>query len=187
MKIGFFGGTFDPVHPGHIHAIAEAKISLGLDKVVCIPAKQSPLKTSAPTRDDHRLNMLELAIRDYGFMEIDDWEMTREGVSYTYDTAVYLQEKYPEDERYFLIGTDQYKSFEKWHRHEELLDLMRFVILDRYSGEPISDDRFITINQPVIEISSTIIRDRIRDGEIVRHQLDPEVYQYVKENHLYEA
>ncbi|MFC3417988.1 nicotinate (nicotinamide) nucleotide adenylyltransferase [Salinicoccus hispanicus] len=187
MKIGLFGGTFDPVHPGHIHAVAEAYIALDLDKVICIPARQAPLKTEAPTSDHHRLKMLEYAVRHYDFIEIDTWEMSQEGVSYTYDTAVHLKAQYPDDTLYFLIGTDQYRSFEKWHRYQELLEMLNFVVMDRYSDAPVSDDRFMSISQPVLEISSTVIRDRLRKGIDVRHQLDPDVYQYIKENHLYEA
>lgn len=187
MKIGLFGGTFDPVHPGHIHAVVEAYIALDLDKVICIPARQSPLKADMPTSDHHRLKMLEYAVRNYDFIEIDTWEMSQAGVSYTYDTAVHLKTKYPDDTLYFLMGTDQYRSFEKWHRHEELLEMLNFVVMDRYPDAVVEDDRFITISQPVLEISSTVIRERIRNKIDVRHQLDPDVYQYIKENHLYEA
>ncbi|MFB9860703.1 nicotinate (nicotinamide) nucleotide adenylyltransferase [Salinicoccus siamensis] len=187
MRIGFFGGTFDPVHLGHIHGVVEAKIALDLDKIIMIPAKQSPLKDESPTGDAHRIEMLKRAAAPYGFMEILEWEITREGVSYTFDTVQYLKEEYPSDERFFLIGSDQYEGFHKWHRHEALLKMMNFVVMSRRPDELAIDERFTALSQPVMEISSTVIRERIKKGEVAMHQLEPSVYQYIKEHRLYET
>lgn len=187
MKTAIFGGTFDPVHIGHIHAVIEARMVLGLDRIIFIPARQSPLKSNSPTEDEHRLNMLHRAIRDYDFIEIDTFELEQEGVSYTYDTALYLTGKFPEDELYFLMGMDQYINFEKWHHKDELLDLMTFAVMTRTGDEEMVAEPFIRLNQPVVEVSSTIIRERIARGEIVRHQLNNVVYEYIKEHGLYEA
>lgn len=187
MKIGVFGGTFDPVHIGHIHAVAEAKIALNLDKVIIIPARQSPLKSSSPTKNEHRVNMLHHAVEGYGFIEIDTFELEQEGVSYTYGTALYLARKYPEDELYFLMGMDQYRSFDKWHKNDELLELMNFAVMARAAEDVRVKQPFIHLQQPVVEVSSTIIRERIANGNIVRHQLNSAVYEYIKEQGLYEA
>lgn len=187
MKMAVFGGTFDPVHIGHVHAVVEAKIALGLDRVIFVPARQSPLKTVSPAGDAHRLEMLHRATDVYDFMEIDTFELEQEGVSYTYDTASYLSEKHPEDELYFLMGVDQYLDFDKWHNNDELLRLMRFAVMARASEEVTVKDPFIRVQQPVVEVSSTIIRERIAEGGIVRHQLNDTVHDYIKEQRLYEA
>lgn len=187
MKIAIFGGTFDPIHIGHVHAVIEAKIALGLDKIIFIPAWQSPLKSNTPTKDEHRVVMLNHAVINYDFIEIDTVELEQEGVSYTHDTAQYLTGKYPDDELYFLMGVDQYLNFEKWHKKDELLTMMKFGIMSRAGEEVVIKKPFIRLQQPVVEISSTIIRDRIARGDIVRHQLNCDVYDYIKEQRLYES
>ncbi|HIW12311.1 MAG TPA: nicotinate (nicotinamide) nucleotide adenylyltransferase [Candidatus Salinicoccus stercoripullorum] len=187
MKIAVFGGTFDPVHIGHVHAVVEAKISLDLDRIIFVPARQSPLKKTPPAGDAHRLEMLHRATDAYEFMEVDTFELEQEGVSYTHDTASYLSKKYPEDELYFLMGVDQYLDFDKWHNNDELLRLMSFAVMARASEEVTVKAPFIRVQQPVVEVSATIIRERIAEGEIVRHQLNDTVHDYIKEQRLYEA
>jgi len=131
--------------------------------------------------------MLHRATDAYEFMEVDTFELEQEGVSYTHDTASYLSKKYPEDELYFLMGVDQYLDFDKWHNNDELLRLMSFAVMARASEEVTVKDPFIRIQQPVVEVSATIIRERIAEGEIVRHQLNDTVHDYIKEQRLYEA
>lgn len=187
MKIGVFGGTFDPVHLGHVISVLEVKLKFGLDKVIFIPARQSPHKKTKPADDADRIMMVEKAIADYDSFHLDTVELDREGVSFTYDTAVYLKEKFPEDELYFLMGTDQYESFEKWHRYEDLLDMMKFIVMMRHSDELDIPSPFIRADQLVVEISSTLIRRRVGEGLPFRHFLHPSVYEYIKENALYET
>ncbi len=187
MKIGVFGGTFDPIHLGHVIAVREVKLKFGLDKVLFIPARQSPHKETQPSADRDRVEMVERATAGYRDFVVDTVELGRKGKSFTYDTAVYLKEKYPEDELYFLMGTDQYESFEKWHNHEELLGMMKFIIMMRHSDVIGIDPPFIRADQLVVEISSTLIRARIGEGLPFRHFLDSSVYEYIKENALYET
>ncbi|WP_411844245.1 nicotinate (nicotinamide) nucleotide adenylyltransferase [Salinicoccus sp. HZC-1] len=187
MKIAIFGGSFDPVHIGHVHAVIEAKMALDLDKIIFIPAKQAPLKTTSPTEDSHRLKMLQLAVREYDFIEIDNFELGQDGVSYTYETAKYLTGKYPDDEIYFLMGMDQYNNFEKWNHKDELLNMMKFAVMGRAAGDMNIEQPFVPVHQPVVEVSSTTIRERVAKGDIVRHQLNTAVYEYIKEQGLYEA
>lgn len=187
MKTAIFGGTFDPVHIGHIHAVIEAKMALGLDRILFIPAKQAPLKNASPAADNHRLEMLRMSVEAYDFIEIDTFEIEQEGISYTFETAKYLTEKYPNDDLYFLIGMDQYYNFDKWNHNEELLNMMKFAVMDRTAGDIDLKQPFIPVHQPVVEVSSTIIRERIANGDIVRHQLNSAVYDYIKEHGLYEA
>ncbi|SOC38502.1 nicotinate-nucleotide adenylyltransferase [Salinicoccus kekensis] len=187
MKIGIFGGTFDPIHIGHIISVMEVKLKFGLDKVIFIPARQSPHKETRPADDDDRVLMVEKAIAGYGDFHLDRVELDRKGVSYTYDTAVYLKEKYPHDELFFLMGTDQYKSFEKWYRFEDLLEMMKFIVMMRHSDDMEIASPFIRADQLVVEVSSTLIRRRIGEGLPFRHFLDASVYEYIKENALYET
>lgn len=187
MKTGVFGGTFDPVHIGHIISVLEVKLKFGLDRVIFIPARQSPHKILKPSDDDDRVEMLRKATAGYEGFELDTVELQREGRSFTYDTAVYLKEKYPEDELYFLMGTDQYESFERWYRYEDLLEMMKFIVMMRHSDDINIARPFIRAEQLVVEISSTLIRARIGQGLPYRHFLDASVYEYIKENALYET
>lgn len=186
MKIGIFGGTFDPVHTGHIISAVEARKTLKLDKVIFIPAFQSPHKEE-PGGDTNRLQMLESAVEPYPYFEIDTFELKNKGLSYTYDTVKYLTKKYAGDELYFLIGTDQYDNFDKWYRYQSLLEMIHFAVMRRHDSNAVILEPFIDVGQPVIEISSTDIRHRIKKQDEYRHLLPESVYGYIKENNLYET
>lgn len=187
MKIGVFGGTFDPVHNGHINAFAETYINMKLDKIIIIPTFISPLKKHAGSSDRHRLNMLQLAVKDYSFAEIDTFEIDQHQVTYTFDTLKYLNEKYPEDELYFIIGTDHYFSFDKWSNANKLHNLAKFVVLDRNSHLCNVKAPFIKLNTNIVEVSSTLIRARLKANIEVRHLMHENVYEYIKEHRLYET
>ena len=103
MKIGIFGGTFNPIHLGHTNAIGEAKKHFCLDKVIIIPAAQSPLKTDKPLKDSDRVEMIKRATKYLDFVDIDRLELDRSGVSFTYDTIVELKNKYPDDEAFKVL------------------------------------------------------------------------------------
>jgi nicotinate-nucleotide adenylyltransferase len=184
MKIGVFGGTFDPVHTGHIISAVEVKHALKLDKLIFIPARRSPHKYT-PTDQTDRLNMLKSAVAPFDFITVDTFELDNEAVSYTYNTVKYLNSKYDEDQLYFLIGTDQFQNFKKWYKYDALLEMIHFVVMRR-SDESINIEApFIEVLQPIIEISSSLIRTRIQNQEEYRHLLPENVYGYIKENNLY--
>ncbi|CAD2074103.1 putative nicotinate-nucleotide adenylyltransferase [Jeotgalicoccus coquinae] len=187
MKIGVFGGTFDPVHNGHINAFAETYIALELDKVIIVPTFISPFKKQTGSTDRHRLNMLKLAVKNYDFAEIDTFELDQQKVTYTYDTLNYLREKYPGDELYFIIGTDHFISFDKWANADKLHDLAKFVVLDRNDGLYNVKPPFIKLNTNIVEVSSTLIRERFKSNTEVRHLMHEQVYGYIKEQRLYET
>ncbi|WP_052256452.1 nicotinate-nucleotide adenylyltransferase [Salinicoccus sp. YB14-2] len=187
MKIGIFGGTFDPIHIGHIISVLEVKIAFGLDEVVFIPARQSPHKETMPTANKERTDMIKRAISGYEGFTMDTFELNREGKSFTYDTAKYLKAQYPDDELYFLMGTDQYENFDKWHNHDELIDIMNFIVMMRHSDDMEISAPFIRADQLVVEVSSTLVRTRIKEGLPYKHFLNEAVYEYIKENALYEA
>lgn len=187
MKIGVFGGTFDPIHAGHIISVSEVKLSFGLDKVIFVPARQSPHKETMPLSNNDRLNMIQKAIDGYDGFSLDTYELDRDGKSFTFDTAEYLNDKYPDDELYFLMGTDQYDSFDKWYKHDELINMMNFVVMMRHSDDIEISAPFIRADQLVVEVSSTLVRNRIKQGLPYRHFVDESVHEYIKENALYEA
>ena len=187
MKIGVLGGTFDPIHIGHIISVLEVKIAFGLDRVIFIPARQSPHKETKPTGNKKRTAMIQKAIAGYEGFIMDTFELDRAGKSFTYDTAKYLKDEYPDDELYFLMGTDQYESFNKWHRNEELIDMMNFIVMMRHSDDMEISAPFIRADQLVVEVSSTLVRRRAKEGLPYKHFLNEAVYEYIKENALYEA
>ncbi len=187
MKIGVFGGTFDPVHNGHINAFAETYIGMKLDKVIIVPTFISPFKKQAGSTDSHRLNMLKLAVEDYDFAEIDTFEIDQQKVTYTFDTLKYLKGKYPDDELYFIIGTDHFISFDKWAHADKLHDLAKFVVLDRNDELYNVEAPFIKLSTNIVEISSTLIRERLKSNTEVRHLIHQQVYGYIKEQRLYET
>lgn len=187
MKIGVFGGTFDPVHNGHINAFAETYIGMKLDKVIIVPTFISPFKKQAGSTDSHRLNMLKLAVEDYDFAEIDTFEIDQQKVTYTFDTLKYLKGKYPDDELYFIIGTDHFISFDKWAHADKLHDLAKFVVLDRNDELYNVEAPFIKLSTNIVEISSTLIRERLKSNTEVKHLIPEEVYGYIKEQRLYET
>lgn len=187
MKIGIFGGTFDPIHNGHINAIVESYLKLQLDKMIVIPTYLSPFKESVNTSSESRLEMISLSLNHYDFIDIDTFEILGEQTSYTYDTLLYLKEKWPNDDLYFIIGTDQYQSFKAWRNSELLHDLAQFVIINREDTDIEIHAPFIPLKINTVEVSSTLIRQRLKDKIETRHLLNHNVYQYIKEHHLYEA
>lgn len=187
MKIGVFGGTFDPIHNGHINAFVEAYVRLDLDKIIIIPTYISPLKERTNSNDTDRLNMLKLAVQSYDFVTIDTFEIDQQQVTYTFDTLKYLKEKYLNDELYFIIGTDHFISFDKWANADELHELAKFVVLDRSDQLYDIKEPFVKLATNIVEVSSTLIRDRLKSNTEVRHLMHENVYEYIKEHRLYET
>lgn len=198
MKIGIFGGSFDPVHVGHLILADQLRQAAGLDKVIFIPAYRSPFKPgSRPADGDHRLRMLALAAAGCSFFESSDIEIRKEGPSYTYDTLSALKEQHPCDELYFLMGADALIELGGWHRAEELLRNFSFIAgcrkgydnslaeekLKEYREKYGADLRFFEI--PEIEISSSAIRQSLMDGRSVRYLLPDPVIKYISDNGLY--
>lgn len=186
MKIGIFGGSFDPVHIGHIISVVEVKHILELDEIIFMPAQQAPYK-GVPAKEIDRLNMLKRSIEPYEFLSIDTYELERKEVNYTYNTVMYLTERYPNDELFFLIGTDQYEKFNQWYKYKELLNMIHFVVMKRIGKDVDIKEPFIEAVQPMIEVSSSMIRARIQNQEEYRHLLPEGVSGYIKEKKLYEA
>ncbi len=168
MKLGFYGGTFDPIHHGHLLLAREAVEQLGLDRLYFIPNQLSPHKREAPPAPAAlRAELIRAAIADEPRFDIEECELSRPGPSYTVDTMLELKERFgPEATLYYLIGDDNLPQLHTWHRIEDLHRLVTFVILSR-SGEE-SAYPYLTL-QRRIDISSTEIRNRIANGLSIRY------------------
>jgi nicotinate-nucleotide adenylyltransferase len=142
MRIGIFGGTFNPVHIGHLRAALEVKEGFGLDEVVLIPAALPPHKVSGEVADAaDRLHMLNLALEDNSSLKISDVEIMRAGPSYTIDTVQHFQRALPDHSQIYLImGMDAFLEFDSWKSYEELLSKIPFIIISRPKSGIFSDD-----------------------------------------------
>jgi nicotinate-nucleotide adenylyltransferase len=191
VRLGIFGGTFDPVHLGHLIMAELTRGLLGLDRVVFVPARMSPHKRGADAPPEHRLRMTGLAVEDNPHFAVSDVEIVREGPSYTVDTLRSLRgESPPDTEHYLLLGADSARDLESWREHEELLRDSNVVILKR----PGVDDRDLpgsvasratVLSTPLIGISSSEIRRRVRSGETIRYLVTESVEKYIRSQGLY--
>src|ERR1700704_1776922 len=130
-KIGIYGGTFDPIHHGHLILARQACEELSLDQLIFVPAALSPFKKAAHASGDARLSMLRAAIEGQAGFSADDCELKRPPPSYSIDTVLQIREREPKAELCWLIGADNVGALSKWHRFEELRKLVQFVVLDR--------------------------------------------------------
>jgi nicotinate-nucleotide adenylyltransferase len=198
-RIGIFGGSFDPIHNGHLHLAEEARCMAKLDQVLFIPTWISPFKQdSDPASCQQRLDMVRIATSSNPSFAVSDMEIRREAVSYTADTLKRCREMMGEDTRlYFITGTDTFLTIEKWYHAEEILTQYSFIIGSRpgYREEDLIDviervrERYGTdvlkIEIPRLEISSSDIRDSIRIGKSVRYLLPDPLLHYIERHRLY--
>lgn len=190
MRYGIMGGTFDPIHLGHLIISEYIREELDLDKIIFVPNGTPPHK-DARTSDEDRYQMTKIAIEDNEFFEISDIEI-REGYSYTIDSIKKLDNIYPDSELFFIIGSDSAKSFHKWKDYREIFKFCKIVCYERkgFSTEELSIERelskdIIFISSMLFDISSTVIRDRIRDGLSIKYLVSSEVEKYIYYNNLY--
>lgn len=182
-KVGLFGGSFDPVHHGHLILARDAMESLGLDKVVFIPAGVSPHKVARPPgRADLRVAMLEAAVAGVDRFEVDRSEVEREGPSYTIETVRRLISREPGTEFHYFIGDDNIPALDTWHEIDELRRLVRFVVLSRHGID--AGAGFPAISRRV-DISSSDIRNRVAAGLPVRYLLPDNVCDIIQRHGLY--
>lgn len=194
MKTGIFGGAFNPVHNGHLALAEQYKKALSLDRIIFIPTANPPHKSSDGLIDGkHRINMLELCVGENEL--VSDIEFMRDGKSYTYLTICELKEKNPDDEFYLIVGADQFFYFEKWYKFEEILSACTVVTAAREKNQydemlnfkvehPKLKDVIVS-EFDVIDISSSQIRDMIKNGDDVSYYIPESVNRYIKEHRLY--
>ncbi|HEC25351.1 MAG TPA: nicotinate (nicotinamide) nucleotide adenylyltransferase [bacterium] len=136
MKIGIFGGTFDPIHYGHLRAAEETAERLKLDKVIFVPTNITSDKKETLLKPEKRLKMINIAIKSRERFEASDIEIKRGGFSYSYDTIVQLKYIYPQDELYFIVGVDTYLGIKNWKNGKKIFDIINFIIVSRACKEP---------------------------------------------------
>lgn len=187
MRIGVFGGSFDPVHVGHLIVAAEAHRLLGLDQVRLIPAGRHPLKPDAPAASAaDRLAMLRLAVDGDGRFALDDRETRRAGPSYTVDTLRELRSESPGDRLSLLIGADAADELAAWRDATAIPALAEVIVLSRPGTSPASHPLVARVVQvPAIEISASLVRARCRRGESIRYLVPDAVAAYIAERRLY--
>lgn len=196
MKIGLFGGTFDPIHLGHVDMIRQVCERMPLDRVIFIPAYIPPHKNKIITPYNHRMAMTSLALQQDSLFEISDYESKTSKPSYTFHTLSYFRETYPRDEFFYIMGADSFNSIESWYKWDELLCLSNFIVIDRQSYPLTIDEAtkhvldaspFTVYHLPLstIPVSSTLIRQQLKDRVTMPKYLMHDVYDYIRENKLY--
>ncbi|MBT2288764.1 nicotinate-nucleotide adenylyltransferase [Paenibacillus albidus] len=192
MKVGIMGGTFDPLHIGHMMAAEAARDAYGLAEVWFMPSHIPPHKHEAGVSGAQRLAMVEEAVRTHEAFRTLDWEVNRGGVSYTIDTVRELKEKYPQIDFYFIIGADMVEYLPKWEGIEELVEILTFIGVGR-PGTPLDLGALPAAiaqgvrlaDMPQVDISSTMLRERAAEGKSIRYMVPDAVFDYVQRGGLY--
>ncbi len=192
------GGTFNPIHQGHLILAEEARNYCKLDKILFIPSGHSYMKNANEIADSHtRLIMTGLAIEDNKYFELSSIETEREGASYTYETLAILKNNHPECDFYFILGADNLFSIEKWRQPEDIFNSCKLVATVRgdkniediqKKAEELSQKyhaEVILLPSRNIEISSTEIRKRLGEGKSIRYLVPEKIYHYIQSNKLY--
>lgn len=184
MRTGLFGGSFDPIHNGHLILAREARERLGLDRVIFIPARISPHKLDrTPAPAALRLEMVRAAIAGEEGFECDDLELRREGPSFTIDTVRELRGRFPADAFFYFIGADNLAQLHTWAEVATLRELVRFVVLDRHADGGEGGD-FPRIGRR-IEVSSTEVRNRVARGLSIRYLMPEAACDIIQRHGLY--
>ncbi len=187
--IGLFFGSFNPVHVGHM-IIANYMVEYsGLDQIWMVVSPQNPFKEKKSLASEYdRLHLVQLAIGDMPSIRASDIEFTLQQPSYTIDTLIYLNEKYPDHTFSLIMGGDNLGSFHKWKNHEKILNNHRIYIYRRpsYDVGPLADHKQVTmLDAPLLELSSSYIRQQLRDKKSIKYLVPQSVYEYLMEGNLY--
>lgn len=189
-KIGILGGTFDPIHNGHLITARYVLEKRKLDKIIFIPCNISPHKTeqlsSAPF---HRLNMVKLSIENLPYFDLSDFELTKGDISFTFETLQHLKKEYSTLE--LIIGYDNLIVFDKWNYPDEIIKIAQLVVMKRETDIEEKRNRFfdqaVLLDTPTIEISSTEIRERVRNNKPIDFFVPEKVKEYIYKNKLYSS
>lgn len=186
-KVAILGGSFDPVHEGHLGMAATVMQSTGIDRVIFVPCFVSPFKSGTVASPEQRVEMLELAIRDLGWewASVSRFEIERPDPSYSWETAEHFTQAMPETHLHWILGTDQWEQLERWAEPEKLRELLKFIVLTRGNAEVIPrsgwDHETLSFEHAA---SSTKLRERFTEHE---EWLTPSVRDYCHERGLYGA
>ncbi|MBW5444967.1 nicotinate (nicotinamide) nucleotide adenylyltransferase [Cohnella sp. CFH 77786] len=193
-RTGLFGGTFDPIHYGHLLAAESAREAAKLEEVWFIPTFVPPHKSHPGADSENRRRMLETALADCPGFRVEEIELSRQGVSYTIDTVNALHERYQDRAFYWIVGSDMVKDLPNWRQAEELAEKVTFIGLER-PGEPCDEvdlpsyvrRKLLRASMPPIGISSTDIRRRRKEGRSIRFMTPEPVHEWIRRHGLYES
>jgi nicotinate-nucleotide adenylyltransferase len=191
MKIGLYFGTYNPIHVGHLIIANHMAEFADLDQVWMVVTPHNPLKKKATLLDDHqRLQMVFLATEDYLKIKPSDIEFKLPQPNYTVNTLVHLHEKYPTHDFSLIMGEDNLKTLHKWKNYEVILDHYDIYVYPRISEEEENIElkahpKVHIIDAPIVEISSTFIRNSIKEGKNIQPLLPPKVWEYIDHNNFY--
>jgi nicotinate-nucleotide adenylyltransferase len=185
-NIALFGGTFDPIHLGHLMIAEEAMNSMDLDEVRFLPCRISPHKTDRPpTPGNHRLRMIQLATDQYPWAVADGYELNGSGPSYSYLTVAEIRRRHPDARIFWLMGCDQWEALPRWREPEKLSTEVEFIVFSR-NKDPVPRPGWkLHRLKGVHPASSTEIRNQLLSGQSPPDWLPPVVLTYIRENHLY--
>ncbi|KPN74384.1 nicotinate-nucleotide adenylyltransferase [Neisseria sp. 74A18] len=199
-KIGLFGGTFDPIHNGHLHIARAFADELALDMVVFLPAG-NPYHKTEHTRTDarHRLAMTELAVGHDPRFAVSDCDIIRKGATYTFDTVQIFRQQFPSAQLWWLLGSDSLLQLHTWKKWQTLVSHTHIAVAARqgdniaqaprelhgWIGSALQNGSLHLLQTPMYNLSSTEIRHKIRAGQSVTGLIDPQVENYIARNHLY--
>ena len=191
MKIGFLGGSFDPVHFGHLIAAQDVYEQYHFDRLFLVPAAQAPLKAQdMQSVTEDRLAMLRAACEWDHRLEIADYELNKGGVSYTIDSVRHFRQQFPHDELFWIIGGDQLPLLHKWKDINQLASMVEFIFLERpgHPSKPHTDIPGLRLHRcdgHLIEISSSELRQRVRQGRSLNYFCPQKVIAYIESKKLY--
>ncbi|MGW8268122.1 MAG: nicotinate-nucleotide adenylyltransferase [Longimicrobiales bacterium] len=185
LRLGLFGGTFDPPHIGHLIVAQDVVETLGLDRLLFVPAGSPPHKTDrAVSPAPLRLEMVEGITADNGTFGVSDFELTREGPSYTVDTLRHYRGLYPEAEIFFVLGADQAAALDTWQDPDRVAALATLVVMAR-AGATVPVGEFASVPVTRVDISATEIRRRVLGGRSIRYLVPESVREIIDRNRLY--
>jgi len=198
LRTAIYGGTFNPIHNAHIHLLEEISKEMNFDRVFVVPTSIPPHKESEYIASgEDRINMCNLALKEFSFpFKVLDIELKRSGKSYTVDTLKELRTLYPDDEFYLIMGEDMFVTLDRWFKFEEIIKMTNICAVIR-SEDGLSDMLIkkseyenlgaccYIINVDFIDISSSMIREKIKNDEDIRFLVSEEVFEYIKKRKMY--
>jgi len=189
MNIGIFSGSFNPIHIGHVALANYITEFTDIDEVWFLVSPQNPLKNTDLLNEDYRFRMVELALQEYTKMKASKFEFDLPRPSYTINTLKLLENDYPEYKFSLIVGADNWADFYRWKNYEEIISNYPIFVYPRLHSEtivpPTLTHQVIALKSPIIEISSTFIRESIADKKNIQAFLPEKVYEYILENNLY--
>lgn len=195
---GIFGGTFDPIHNGHLHVAYEALYNLGLDEIIFIPSGNPPHKTNKEITDGKiRYDLVKKVIKNEKRFKVSDYEINKKGLSYTYETLEFFKEQEPDTQWYFITGADCLMDIYAWKNIDRIFNSCKFVVFNRsgYIKEAILKQKklvetklnkeILFLDIPILEISSTTIRSKLREGKSISYLVPESLSKILEEMNIY--